>query len=63
MINVVYLVLVMFTMDESCGMNCASRSLTTVHVPQANMAQCLVNQKAYSKDKLIIRNCCIVGVK
>lgn len=63
MINVVYLVLVMFTMDESCGIHCASRSLTTVQVPQANMAQCQENQKAYSKDKLIIRNYCIVGVK
>lgn len=53
----------MFTMDESCGMHCAARSVTTVQIPQANMAQCQANQKAYSKDKLIIRNYCIVGVK
>lgn len=54
MLNVVYLVLV-FKLPMIDG-------VTSISVPQANMQQCLANQKHY-KDTQNIRNVhCIAGV-
>ncbi|WP_162626504.1 hypothetical protein [Acinetobacter sp. CFCC 10889] len=57
MISTVYLVLVI---TFSYG---GEKSVAVEKIPQANMQQCQVNQKAYSKDDAIRRAFCIVGVK
>ncbi|WP_171488520.1 hypothetical protein [Acinetobacter defluvii] len=57
MISTVYLVLVVTFSDNG------DKSVAVEKIPQANMQQCQVNQKTYSKDDAIRRAFCIVGVK
>ncbi|UJQ43473.1 hypothetical protein [Acinetobacter phage vB_AbM_WUPSU] len=56
MINVVYLVLVMHASDSY------GKALTTVTIPQANMAQCQANAKNYGNAGKVTNAYCIVGV-
>lgn len=58
MINVVYLVLVFYAEP-----NRSYHAAASVAIPQANMAQCQVNAKSYSKDNDVKKSYCIVGVK
>lgn len=56
MINVIYLVLVFYgTNGTTAG--------ASVAIPQANMKQCEVNAKNYSKERYHLASYCIVGVK
>ncbi|QHJ79205.1 MAG: hypothetical protein [Caudoviricetes sp.] len=57
MLNVVYLVLVMYADNGSWG-----SSMTSISIPQANMAQCQANLKNYGKAGKTANAYCIAGV-
>lgn len=54
MINVVYLVVLMWT---------SSSGVTSVSIPQASMKQCEVNKKYMLSQNDVKNSYCIVGVK
>jgi len=56
MINVIYLV-ILFNSNYNGGVG------ASVSIPQANMKQCIVNQKNYMKEYDVKKAYCIVGVK
>ena len=61
MINVVYLVLVLY-MPAGGHTGDTGKAITTIQIPQANMQQCLQNAKIYGNKGKIKDSYCIVGV-
>ncbi|WNA15576.1 hypothetical protein [Acinetobacter phage HFM1] len=62
MINVVYLVLVLYVPSGGLSYD-NGKTITTIQVPQANMKQCQTNAKNYGGKGKIRDTYCIVGVK
>lgn len=56
MLNVVYLVLVMYVSSGD------GKALTTTTIPQANMSQCQANLKNYGNVGKVTNAYCIAGV-
>lgn len=61
MINVVYLVLVLY-MPAGGQSYDSGKAITTIQIPQANMQQCLQNAKTYGNKGKIKDSYCILGV-
>lgn len=61
MINVVYLVLVLYVPAGGYTGD-TGKAIATIQIPQVNMQQCLQNAKTYGNKGKIKDSYCIVGV-
>lgn len=61
MINVVYLVLVLYVPAGGYTGD-TGKAITTIQIPQVNMQQCLQNAKTYGNKGKVKDSYCIAGV-
>ncbi|QEP53345.1 hypothetical protein BS46_gp163 [Acinetobacter phage BS46] len=61
MINVVYLILVLYVPAGGYTGD-TGKAIATIQIPQVNMQQCLQNAKTYGNKGKIKDSYCIVGV-